>query len=259
MSPEEKRYLVSHRAHDVHAVMRRWKALAKEAALVPDRLGKQGEFVVTAFRSRIKYPDKAPWIYLSAGVHGDEPAPVLGLLEWAEENVDLLARHPFMIVPLFSPWGIANNRRHDLDDIDPNRNFNNPAYGFMSAWRSFIGGRQLRLSLNLHEDFDAQGTYVYELSHRGEFRAEVYLAASSKIIPHDTGKTIEGMSAKNGVIRRKRGIPEMPGLPEALVLHTAGAAVSMTFETPSEFSLFDRVRAQKSFLSAAVRYAAKHP
>ena len=259
MLSEEKRYLASHRAHDVHAAMRRWKEIAGDAALVPERLGKQGEFVVTAFRPRIKYPDKAPWIYLSAGVHGDEPAPVLGLLEWADENIELIARHPFLIVPVFSPWGITHNRRHDADDRDPNRHFNIPSYGFMGRWREFIGSRKLRLALTLHEDFDAKGCYAYELSTRNEFRAEAYLAASSRVIPPDAGKTIEGMSATNGVIRRKRGVPDMPGQPEAIVLHLAGAAATMTFETPSQYSLFDRVQAQRHFIDAAVRYATKHP
>ena len=259
MPTEEKRYLASHRAHDVPAIMRRWRAIAKEAALVQDRLGKQGEYVVSAFRSRLKYSDKAPWIYLSAGVHGDEPAAVLGLIEWAEKNITLIARHPFLIIPVFSPWSFAHNRRHDADDHDPNRNFNIPAYGFMQSWQNFIGDRKLRLALTLHEDYDANGNYVYELSNRNEFRAEAYLTAASQTIPPDTGKTIEGMSANNGIIRRKRGIPDMPGQPEAIVLHVAGAKVTMTFETPSEYSLFDRARAHTQFIDASVRFATKHP
>lgn len=258
MPSPERSYLSTHRAHDVHATMRRWKALAKEAGLVPVRIGKQGEYVVTGFRPRVKYPDSAPWIYLSAGVHGDEPAAVLGLLEWAEEHAEMISRHPFLIIPVFSPWGIANNRRNDDDDIDPNRNFNNPGYGFMADWRQFIGGRRIRLSLTLHEDFEATGSYVYELSNRDEYRAEVYLAASEAAIPHEPGASIDGMAAKNGVIRRKRA-PDMPGLPEALVLHLAGADVTMTFETPSEFSLYHRAKAQRLFIGSAVRYALKNP
>ncbi len=259
MPSEEIRYLTTHHAHDVNATMRRWKDIAKAAGLVPERLGKQAEFVVTAYRPRVQYPDKAPWIYLSAGVHGDEPGAVLGLLEWAESNADLIARHPFLIIPCFSPWGITHNRRNDPDDRDPNRFFNAPEYGYMATWRDFVGSRKLRLALTLHEDFDTGGTYAYELSNRAEFRAEVYLAAAAHAIPPDSGKSIEGISIKNGVIRRKRGVPDMPGQPEAIVLHLAGAQVTLTFETPSEFSLFLRAQAQSLFIDAAVRYAIKHP
>ena len=259
MPTPEKCYLKNHRAHDVHALMRRWKSISTEAGLVPVRLGKQEGFVVTAFRPRIKYPDGSPWIYLSAGVHGDEPAAPLGLIEWAEENTELLAKYPFLIIPCFCPWSIANNSRNGPDGEDPNRNFNHPAFGYMRTWQDFVARKNLRLAISLHEDYDANGTYVYELSNRNEFRAEVYLKAAERAIPPEPCNSIEGMRSKNGVIRRKRKAPDMPGLPETLYLHQKGAEVAMTFETPSEYSLYHRANAHRLFISAAVKYIVKNP
>ena len=259
MPTPEKRYLKNHRAHDVHALMRRWKSVSTKAGLVPVRLGKQEGFVVTAYRPRIKYPDGSPWIYLSAGVHGDEPAAPLGLIEWAEENTELIAKYPFLIVPCFSPWSIANNSRNGPDGKDPNRNFDNPAFGHMRMWQEFVRNKDFRLALSLHEDYDANGTYVYELSNRKEYRAEVYLAAATRAISPETDKSIEGIRSKNGIIRHKRKLPELPGLPETLYLHQMGAKVAMTFETPSEYSLYHRASAHRLFISSVVKYTVKNP
>jgi hypothetical protein len=49
------------------------------------------------------------------------------------------------------------------------------------------------------------------------------------------------------VIRRSK-VPDMPGLPESVALFMHNTRSTLTFETPSEFSLANRVRAHKMFL-----------
>ena len=44
----------------------------------------------------------------------------------------------------------------------------------------------------------------------------------------------------------------LPGMPEAIELHVRGCPVTLTFETPSEFDLDRRVRAQVKFVEAAL-------
>jgi hypothetical protein len=41
-------------------------------------------------------------------------------------------------------------------------------------------------------------------------------------------------------------------MPEAVELHRLGCRLTMTFETPSEFSLDDRVATQMRFISTAL-------
>jgi hypothetical protein len=63
---------------------------------------------------------------------------------------------------------------------------------------------------------------------------------------------IDGQRAKNGVIRRRTLPTHLPGMPEAIELHVRGCPVTLTFETPSEFDLEKRVRAQVMFIEVAM-------
>ena len=82
---------------------------------------------------------------------------------------------------------------------------------------------------------------------------EALLKRCEKHIPVDRRSTIEGMKAVNGGIRRKSGRPpDLPGLPEALVLFYEYSNYAITFETPSEDSIYRRVCAQKALIEGAL-------
>ncbi|MDB6076005.1 MAG: hypothetical protein JWO89_3645, partial [Verrucomicrobiaceae bacterium] len=42
--------------------------------------------------------------------------------------------------------------------------------------------------------------------------------------------------------------------PEALILHQKGCPVTLTFETPSEFGLDDRVQAHRRFIESSLEH-----
>ena len=244
-------FLVAHRAHHYGALMQQWAAFAKQERL---RL----KCFVTIEEYPIYFLESCPGaedqeiIYLSAGLHGDEPAPPWALLAWAQENVALLHERPFLIFPCLNPHGLVNNTRVDARGIDLNRSFNHPDDPLIAAWIKVMAGRKLGLGLCLHEDYDAQGCYIYELTKLRSVGRHI-LDDVAKIIPWDTRRTIEGRKAKEGVITR-RIPPDLPGHPEAIVLHLMGAPLTLTFETPSEFSLNDRIAAQKHCITAAIRH-----
>jgi hypothetical protein len=77
---------------------------------------------------------------------------------------------------------------------------------------------------------------------------------TSRIAP-DPRASIDGRRALDGVIRRSTIPSGLPGLPEAIVLWQLGCPVTLTFETPSEFSLDDRVQTQADFVSAVLHHA----
>ncbi len=253
MKEDERRYLQSHRAHDYRDLRRRWKAIARAAKLTERVMHKAGGFDVVGYRSRGRSPEEA--LYLCAGVHGDEPAGVLGLVEWAEENVDLLAETPVAILPCFNPWGLINNTRNDHRGKDLNRLFHSRRDGHIVNWRKYLDGGRFRLCVTLHEDYDAKGLYLYEVARSGLDLGEKLLRGCRAHIAPDPRKTIDGMRPVNGVIRRRtKRIPkDLSGLPEALVLFYEHSDHSITFETPSEYSLFRRVGAQKAFLDGVFR------
>jgi len=245
MTPDA--YLRSHRCHDVPFLLKRWHAVAKAARLPVRVIHVSGGHPVLFIHSRESH---SPRLYFSTGVHGDEPAPVSGLLEWAEENVPLLRRLPVAIFPLFNPAGLSLNTRADHRGIDLNRRFHDASHPHIKAWWKCIGDMTFSTGLCLHEDYDAQGIYCYELYRKPRLRlADAGLQACENFIPRDPRRRIDLRRAINGVIRRKR-VPDLPGLPEAVALYLHNTQSTLTFETPSEFSLADRVAAHKAFLTS---------
>ena len=201
--------------------------------------------------SRWKKPD-APSIYLSAGIHGDEAAATEGLVEWAQANTDALRLLNVLIFPCLNPWGLVNNSRRDPDGRDLNRSFHTSAVPQIAAQMQWLTGCAFDLALNLHEDYDAIGLYIYELQRVKPYWAELLLEAAAKYIPPDPRKKIEGRAARAGVVRRTITPDLMPEWPEAFVLYFQNAVRIFTVETPSEFHLDDRVNAQIAMISKAV-------
>ena len=245
-----------HRAHDCVLLAKRWAALAKHAGLKWKRFATAGKYPVHAAESPGAKQDGRATIYLSAGVHGDEAAAPWGLLEWAEEHVALLRAHRFLIFPCLNPHGIANNTRVDQRGVDINRTFNDNREPLIAAWRKVVGTRTISLALCLHEDYDAQGCYTYELRHKPGAAGPKALQDCAKIIPTDLRSKIDGRSMKGGHFLRRGNFapPNLPGLPEAIVLHHLGSPVTLTFESPSEYSLLDRIAVQQQFIHSALKH-----
>ncbi len=235
----------AHRSHDVPHLLKRWRAVARSArmrlSLIHETEGHPVYFLTTQKVSRKP-------LYLSAGVHGDEAAAVLGLLEWAESSLAELRDADVILVPLFNPAGLARNNREDAHGTDLNRCFDHHDHPHLAGWHRAMSGYAPRLAGCLHEDYDAWGIYAYELNRAdGIGVAEPCLAAAEQVLPRDPRATIEGRRAHRAIIRPRK-IPMKLDLPEAVALYRAGTPCTVTFETPSEFSLARRTAAHVQFL-----------
>lgn len=191
-------------------------------------------------------------IYLSAGVHGDEPAGMMALVEWGEENPDWFRRRGGLLIPCFNPDGILANTRVNESNEDLNRQFHRKDHQLIGRWHEILMGRKFDLAISLHEDFDATGMYLYELlqSLAGDALGEKVLAACADLIPPDLREEIDASAASAGVIRREIDPEEFStiGFPEAVWLHLHHSAHTFTIESPSEFALWDRVGAHRRAL-----------
>jgi protein MpaA len=245
------RFLRHDRAHDYKFLMRRWRAVAAAAELQVKKYSEAGGCNLYCLASRRKKTD-APSIYLSAGIHGDEAAATEGLVEWAQANTGALRTLNALIFPCLNPWGLVNNSRRDPDGRDLNRSFHTSAVPQIAAQMKWLTGCAFDLALNLHEDYDALGLYIYELQRIKPYWGEILLEAAAEHIPLDSRQKIEGRSARGGIVRRAITPDLMPEWPEAFVLYFQNAARIFTIETPSEFHLDDRVDAQFKVISKAV-------
>lgn len=225
--------------------------LAREAGCKVSVLCEVEGLPVIAIES-VAAREGAPAAYLSSGVHGDEPGAAWGLLAWAEKHVGELKRGAFLIAPCLNPVGITLNTRADHRGIDINRRFHDAEDVICGPWQRWIAGKAMRFGLCLHEDYDAQGIYLYELNHARQTVGHGIIDRCSRLIAPDPRKNIDGQRAKNGVIRRRTLPTHLPGMPEAIELHVRGCPVTLTFETPSEFDLDARVRVQVKFIESAL-------
>jgi protein MpaA len=253
-------FLRSNRAHDVTHLLARWRRLARALRLKPACLCRAGEYEVMALETR----GDIPGLYISAGIHGDEAGATEGLFRWAARGglEELLARGiPFFLAPCLNPWGLANNRRHNADGVDLNRKFRSRTISPIPELRAHVKGACYRLALTLHEDYDAQGLYLYEVRGPKPYWGERLSSAVASIIPPDGRRRIEGRAAHLGVIRPRLTDAVTrrflrAGCPEALWLRYTGQADRVfTFETPSEFSLERRAETHAALVSEAIRLA----
>ncbi len=259
MEPDaEKAFLTSHKSHHPRHLLARWRRVAKATGLKVGTLAKDAKYPIVCLAPQ--RPREGKTLYLSAGIHGDESAGILGLLIWAEENPLHLASCDVLIFPLFNPHGLAENTRRDSRQRDLNRCFHDPrSCESIQAWQDLVADRSFDACLCLHEDYDAQGCYLYELTREAKPLGPSLLDASNRYIPSDPRRTIDGrrLSAR-GIFQRKRS-PKMPEKPEAIVLFDHHTNLSITFETPSEWSLWHRVRAQVAAIETVTRHILDDP
>ena len=240
------------RAHDYPFLIRRWKRAAAAAGLKMREFAESGGYPIYSLASETSAAGQ-PSLYISAGIHGDEAASTEGLIVWAEKNPRLLRKFRALIFPCLNPWGLVNNCRLDPRGRDLNRCYNNPRVPQIRAQVKVLGSSRFDLALQLHEDFDAHGVYIYEVRGKRPFWAEDLLKAGTLSLPPDLRTSIEGRAAKSGIVRRKITPDLMPDWPEAFLIHFRHAARTFTIETPSEFAIDARVSAQEAILTAALK------
>lgn len=236
--------------HDFKKLIISWRKLCKQKGLMMRSVAQLDGLPVMEVSSPAL--QKKTGIYISAGIHGDEPAGVAGLLDWAESSN--LASIPLVLYPCLNPWGLINNSRFDSHGNDLNRIWGNEDHPLVQAVSKKLQSIELCLSLNLHEDYDGQGIYLYEPGRggRSDSFAEKILSSAESIIRRDCRKTIEGRKVRDGLIRpRPRNLPK-EGKPEAIYLYENKGGRNFTLETPSEFAFKDRRRAHKLMIECAV-------
>lgn len=209
---------------------------------------------VVLVRSQSFDPSK-PTVFLSAGMHGDEPAGVHAIIRFL--NTDLhryIDRFNIVALPCLNPSGFDAGMHNTSSGMNINDYFGKQSNdAVVQAIEAKIKplAPSVVLSFDLHEDNsgDQLGCYVYEAVSKATGRmAHQVLEALS---PTDICKTPEIYGAKNteGVIEE-----DMDESPESLgglhgYLKTQGARNAMVIETPSAWSFEKRVQTHLAMIN----------
>ncbi len=195
-------------------------------------------------------PDRVRRVYLSAGIHGDEPAGPLALQRLLE--ADAWPRDAAVwLLPCLNPTGFPLNRRENASGVDLNRDYRHQLTPEVRAHIAWLERQPaFDVTLCLHEDWESHGFYLYELNpEHSPTLAPAIIAAVAAVCPIDHSEVIEGRPAAGGVIRPNLDPSTRPQWPEAFWLLQHRTRLSYTLEAPSDFALETRVRA----LVAAVK------
>ncbi|HEX7261306.1 MAG TPA: M14 family metallocarboxypeptidase [Luteolibacter sp.] len=199
-------------------------------------------------------PGSGPCVYLSAGIHGDEPAGPLALLELLREGFFTSEIH-WSLCPALNPSGLAAATRENVSGIDLNRDYwlrGTPEIIAHALWLDRL--IMPKLFISLHEDWETAGFYFYEINLREDdsARARHILKAVRPWFPPEPGRLIDGHEVREPGWIYHAAEPDLPeGWPEAIYLAKKGCPLSFTFETPSHAALPQRVAAHMAAVKAA--------
>lgn len=232
---------------DIQAVLREIEVAAANKAWSQEVMREAEPRLIALKRLR---PNAARRLYLSTGLHGDEPAGPLAALELLRLDA-WPADASLWLCPCLNPTGFPLNRRENAQGVDLNRDYLNSKTAEIQAHTAWLQQQpQFDLGVGLHEDWESHGFYLYETSHANvPSRAEKAITAVSAVCPIDESPEIEGRPAQHGVIRPNLDPRLRPRWPEAFYLHRQQVPLVYTLEAPSDFDLPVRVQA----LVAAVR------
>lgn len=189
-----------------------------------------------------RFPGPRPRVYLSSGVHGDEPAAPLALLHLLESGV-FDDRAVWFLVPMLNPSGFERTTRENHMGRDLNRDYQEPTTIEVAAHVRWLQMQpRFDVTFCLHEDWESKGFYLYELNplHLSSF-AEPMINAVSTRFEIDHSAVIDGRPASHGIIRPESDPALRTLWPEAIYLRANHTHRSYTLESPSAEPVSDRI------------------
>ncbi len=219
----------------------------------------------------------APLIYISAGIHGDEPAGV----DCAIQLIELLtndtytnySNFPFdeynwLISPCDNPYGYERNIRENPEGHDLNRMFSTPnripetafiAESLLKTqsqqnYKNTGNAAPIELSLDLHEDIDSNGFYLWERRMSTCVNiGDTVVQTVEGICPINKVTMVEEHLNKNGVITLLDNVTTK-GWTRGRYLIEKINARCLILETPTHLDLQTRIKVHMMAIQTAVKH-----
>ncbi|MBI4383662.1 MAG: M14 family metallocarboxypeptidase [Nitrospinae bacterium] len=192
---------------------------------------------------------------ITAGIHGDEPAGVEAVCAFVERKLyaDIARAWELTLLPCVNPSGYELGTRENHEKLDLNRHFKSEPPPLEVGIVQSVFQSPFDLTLDLHEDVDSPGFYLYQKFEPGQETALGFKVVERvrETMPINSNSEIEGMPAEGGVIHRLSGPGEMEWWPMALYALSKGAKRCLTLETAARFPLATRVEAHLTAVRTA--------
>lgn len=196
-------------------------------------------------------------ILISGGIHGDEPAGVETICTFLENKLykDFLEDWEFTLLPCINPTGYEMGTRNNQDDVDLNRMFKETNVPQEVEFVKSVLDQSYDLDLELHEDIDSSGYYLYQKDLSSELSSlgRAILDLVESVHPLNLAKEIEEIPAERGLLTRLSEPHEMEWWPMALYAYTRGCRHVCTLETAPSLPMEVRVKAHLLAIQTAIQ------
>jgi len=226
----------------ISAVLERIQEEAVPAGWQVEEFGRAARWPLMALH-RTGSPT-GPAVYVSSGIHGDEPAGPLAALELIRQSEWGRGCH-IWLCPCLNPGGFHANRRENPAGCDLNRDYRHRASMEVRSHVDWLTRcPKFDFTISMHEDWESDGFYLYELNPDGRLSAAAGVVADvASVCAIDRSAMIDGRPAVGGIIRPELDPDLRPEWPEAFYLLQKQTRLSYTLEAPSALELSIRVRA----------------
>ncbi|HXM18116.1 MAG TPA: M14 family metallocarboxypeptidase [Candidatus Tumulicola sp.] len=243
------------------ALIRRLDAIGRREGFTLEVLDvlRRGGYALPFFVVRCG-PERAVQVCVSAGIHGDEPAGVEAIVRHLEQSDGNDGAVGLTVFPCLNPSGyIAGSRRNDVG-FDLNRTFGQePAPIETELVRQRLAGQRFALALDLHEDSDARGFYLYEhvRAERARLGPRIVSRIAALGMPIQDSDSIEGRRLIGGCVEpAEEQVSETVGF-LSIYLFDRHCDHTLNPETPAAMPMPSRVAMHLMTLATAVTALAR--
>jgi hypothetical protein len=242
----------------IEPTLRDIEIAARRSGWISEIFFESGEVRLFALQRKAVSRGEAKRVYISAGIHGDEPAGPLAVLKLLQEN-----RWPenlnIWLCPCLNPIGFKLNCRENAKAIDLNREYLKPVAEEIAAHILWLNRLPMfDVCLMLHEDWESHGFYLYEQNPENQPPlAEAMIEHVAKVCPVDRSEIIEGRPANEGIVRPNIDPFTRTDWPEAFFLIKNKTRLAYTLEAPSDFPMPARVDALTTAVNTALQLVAR--
>lgn len=232
-----------HAQQSIEAVIERLLAAEKSCGFTNEEYGKQEGFnLCCATRHN---SNRLKTVYLSSGMHGDEPAGSLAILKLLEDRILPLDEFNWALCPMLNPVGLSLHQRGNRAGIDLNRDYLTRKTHEVRAHTRWVDQQShFDLALFYHEDWEVEGFYLHECQIcENRSKVQAIIDAVSVICPVDLAGNIDGMHASKSIVHPWRESKFANRWMESFYLRAHKADMGFIFETPSSLDLTIRVDA----------------
>ncbi len=243
--------------NDYSIVLKRVRDAVPHSSI--SQLGKvEGNGKVYTFPKIVLGNEQGKKVLITGGIHGDEPAGVESVCAFLEGNhfTPFLKDWHFTIVPCLNPGGYELGTRENHLQKDLNREFKlkDPSTEVILA-QSLYNGISYDLSLELHEDVDSTGYYLFQKDRipRDTLLGKIIIDQVEPIMEINRSEEIEDIPAEEGIISRLKEPDEMDWWPMAVFSYWKETKSCFTLETGTCFDMKTRVEAHLIALITALK------